>query len=49
MTSEGDLWYVAEFLVTVRHYRLLTRAQERDLSIVDARTFAAGKVGRQEY
>jgi hypothetical protein len=48
MTAEEDLWYVAEHLVTIRHYRLLTRAQERALSTVDARTFAAGKVGREE-
>jgi hypothetical protein len=48
MTSEDDLWYVAEHLVTVRHYRLLTRAQERNLARVDRRTFAAGLLGRVE-
>jgi len=48
MTAEDDLWYVAFHLVTVRHYRLLTRAQERALSTVDARTFAAGLVGREQ-
>jgi hypothetical protein len=48
MTAEEDLWYVAEYLVTIRHYRLLTRAQERALSRVDARSFAAGLVGRAE-
>jgi hypothetical protein len=46
MTSEENLWYVAEHLVTVRHYRLLTPAQERALATVDRRTFAAGLVGR---
>jgi hypothetical protein len=48
MTSEDDLWYVAEHLVTIRHYRLLTRAQEKGLARVDARTFGAGLVGREE-
>jgi hypothetical protein len=46
MTSDEDLWYVAEHLVDVRHYRLLTHAQERALSTVDRRSFAAGLVGR---
>ena len=46
MTSDEDLWYVAFHLVDVRHYRLLTRAQERTLAPVDRRSFAAGLVGR---
>jgi hypothetical protein len=46
MVASDDLWYVAEHLVTVRHYRLLTKAQARTLARVDARTFAAGLVGR---
>ncbi len=48
MTSEDDLWAIPEHLVHVRHRRLLTPAQERRLSRVDARTFAAGLVGRVE-
>jgi hypothetical protein len=48
MTSEDDLWYVAFHLVDVRHYRLLTPAQERALASVDRRAFAAGLVGRAE-
>jgi hypothetical protein len=46
MTAEEDLWYVAEHLVDVRHYRLLTAAQENRLGPVDRRMFAAGLVGR---
>jgi hypothetical protein len=46
MTAEEDLWYVAEHLVGVRHYRLLTPAQERALAPVDRRMFEAGLVGR---
>jgi hypothetical protein len=46
MTAEEDLWYVPEHLVHVRHYRLLTAAQEKRLGPVDRRMFAAGLVGR---
>jgi hypothetical protein len=46
MTAEEDLWYIPEYLVTIRHYRLLTAAQERALASVDRRTFGAGLVGR---
>jgi hypothetical protein len=46
MTAEEDLWYVAEHLVGVRHYRLLTPAQENALGPVDRRMFEAGLVGR---
>jgi hypothetical protein len=48
MTSEDDLWYVAFHLVDVRHYRLLSPAQQKALATVDRRTFAAGLVGRAE-
>lgn len=48
MSAEENLWYMAEYLVGVRHYRLLTRAQEAALASVDRRTFAAGLVGRAE-
>lgn len=48
MTAEEDLWYIPEYLVGVRHYRLLTPAQEAALATVDRRMFAAGKVGRAE-
>jgi hypothetical protein len=46
MTAEEDLWYVPEYLVGVRHYRLLTPAQEKKLGPVDRRMFEAGLVGR---
>jgi hypothetical protein len=47
MTAEEDLWYVAEHLVGIRHYRLLTPAMERGLAGVDRRMFHAGLVGRE--
>ena len=46
MTAEDDLWDIPHFLVGVRHYRLLTPAQEARLGTVDARMFKAGLVGR---
>jgi hypothetical protein len=46
MTAEEDLWYIPDALVDVRHYRLLTPAQEKRLGPVDRRMFEAGKVGR---
>jgi hypothetical protein len=46
MTAEEDLWYIPEFLVGIRHYRLLTPAQEKRLGPVDRRMFDAGLVGR---
>ncbi len=48
MTAEEDLWYIARHLVDVRHYRILTPAQEKRLGTVDRRMFEAGKVGRAE-
>jgi len=48
MTAEEDLWYVAEYLVGIRHYRLLTAAQQRGLATVDRRAFQAGLVGREK-
>jgi hypothetical protein len=48
MSAEEDLWYVPEYLVTIRHYRLLTPAQERALAPVDRRMFGAGLFGRAE-
>jgi hypothetical protein len=47
MTAEEDLWYIAEHLLDVRHYRLLTPAGERALATVDRRMFEAGLVGRR--
>jgi hypothetical protein len=46
MTSEDDLWFVPEYLVDVRHYRLLPPAVESALAPADRRTFEAGLLGR---
>ena len=47
MTSEEDLWDIPEYLVGVRHTRLLPARIEAHLSPVDRRMFVAGLVGRE--
>jgi len=47
MTTHEDLWDIPEYLVGVRHRRLLTSRQEKRLSPVDRRMFEAGLVGRE--
>jgi len=46
MTSEGNLWFIAEYLFTIHHFRLLTPAMIRNLHRLDRRSFQAGCVGR---
>jgi hypothetical protein len=48
MTAEEDLWDIPEFLVDVRHYPLITKAQVARLGTVDRRMFHGGLVGRAE-
>jgi hypothetical protein len=45
MTAEEELWEIPEYLLTIAHTPLLTKACERHLCRMDARLFAAGKVG----
>ena len=47
MTTDDDLWYVAEHLCDVPHTRVLTPAMEKRLTRIGPRNLAAGKVGRQ--
>jgi hypothetical protein len=48
MTSEEPLWYVAEYLFDIHHYRLLTPTMEKKLNRLDDRSFRAGCLGRAE-
>ena len=48
MTTAGDLWWIAEHLVGVRHTRLLAPALVRRLHRVDRRSLDAGLVGYRE-
>ena len=47
MTSERDVWWIAEHLVGVPHVRLLTPAMERRLVRVDRRALGAALVGHR--
>ena len=48
MTTEGDLWWVAEHLLKIPHAPLLTPALIRHLSRVDRRSLDAGLVGYRD-
>ena len=41
MSSEKPVWFVAEYLLTIFHYRLISLAQAKRLHRVDARLFRA--------
>lgn len=45
MTSEKDIWFIPEYLCHIAHTPLLTTAQEKRLTRLDARAKAAGLVG----
>jgi hypothetical protein len=47
MTTDGELWWIAEHLVGVPHTRLLTPAMERRLVRVDRRGLTAALVGER--
>jgi hypothetical protein len=48
MTSEEDLWEIPNALVEVAHRPLFSRSIVAAFASVDARTFAAGLVGREQ-
>ncbi len=48
MTTEKPLWFIAEYLFDVHHYRLLTPAMAKRLHRLDDRSFRAGCLGRAE-
>jgi hypothetical protein len=45
MTTEEDLWPISDYLFSISHTRLLSASAMRRLTRMDARLFAAGKVG----
>ena len=45
ITSEEDVWAIPEYLTTISHTPLLTPSMTARLNRMDARLFAAGKVG----
>jgi hypothetical protein len=48
MTTEGPVWFIAEYLFTIRHFPLLNPTLIKHLHRVDSRTFRAGCVDRAE-
>jgi hypothetical protein len=48
MTTDKPLWFVAEYLFTIRHTRLITPAMAKRLHRLDDRSFRAGCLGRAE-
>jgi len=49
MTSEEDVWFVAEALVTAKHYPLFPDKVARALPRLDRRSFEAGMHGWQKH
>ena len=49
MTSDRDLWFIPEHLVSIPHTRLLSPAMTRRLSRVDRRSLTAGLVGYRAH
>ena len=49
MTSERSIWYIPEYLCTVSHTRLITRAQARALVRLDQRSYDAGLTGHKAH
>lgn len=48
MTTDDPLWFIAEYLFTVRHYRLFPSAVAKALHRLDDRSFRAGCLDRAE-
>jgi hypothetical protein len=48
MTTDQQLWFVAEYLFTIRHFRLLKPQMAKRLHTLDDRSFRAGCLGRAE-
>ena len=48
MTSEKEIWFIAEYLCDIPHQALLKRGLEKNLTRVDARTWASEMVGHRK-
>ena len=48
MTTDQQLWFIAEYLFTIRHFRLLKPRMAKSLHKLDDRSFRAGCLGRAE-
>src|SRR5437016_3186135 len=48
MTSEKPIWFIAEYLCDIPHFRLLKRGLEKNLTRVDRRTWDSEMVGHRK-
>jgi hypothetical protein len=48
MTTDEQLWFIAEYLFTIRHFPLLRPGMAKRLHRLDDRSFKAGCLGRAE-
>jgi hypothetical protein len=48
MTTDQHLWFIAEYLFTIRHHALLRAGMAKRLHRLDDRSFRAGCLGRAE-
>ena len=48
MTTEKNIWFIAEHLCEIPHWSLLKRGVEKDLTRVDARTMKGEMVGHRK-
>src|SRR5436305_107221 len=48
MTTEKPIWFIAEYLCEIPHFRLLKRGLEKNLTRVDSRTFKAEMLGHRK-
>lgn len=48
MTTDQHLWFIAEYLFTIRHFPLLAPKMAKRLHRLDDRSFRAGCLGRAE-
>lgn len=48
MTTEKPLWFVAEYLFDIKHYKLLRPGMAQRLHRLDERSFLAGCLGRAD-
>jgi hypothetical protein len=48
MTTEKPLWFVAEYLFEIQHFKLLRPGMSKRLHRLDERSYLAGCLGRAD-
>jgi hypothetical protein len=48
MTTDKPVWFIAEYLLTIHHFKLLRPSMSKRLHRLDDRSFQAGCLGRAE-